>query len=136
MSWREEDLSADDRMQVSPRNRANGSRRRVGPHLGPLRITPTRVTLLVALLGSVGFLVYASTVRDTSQIALLAAGALVLGIVFAALAVGGAVSTYRAASDGAGGRAFAMALFGGIAAVIAFGCFAGALILALLSPRG
>jgi hypothetical protein len=136
MSWRDEDLSAeDDRMHVSPRNR-DGLRRRGGPHLGPVRLTPTRVTLVIALIGSVGFLIYASTVRDTSQIALLAAGAFVLGIVFAALAVAGAISTYRAASWGSGGRAFAMSLLGGIAAVIAFGCFAGALILAFLAPRG
>jgi MFS family permease len=134
MSWREDDRFADDRMHVSPRNR-DGSRRRVGPRLGPVRLTPTRVTLAVALLGSVAFLFYASTVRDTSQIALLAAGAFVLGIVFAALAVAGAIGTYRAASWGANGRAFGLALLGGIAAVIAFGCLAGALILAFLSPR-
>lgn len=121
-------------MHVSPRNR-DGTRRRVGPHLGPLRLTPTRVTLAIALVGSVGFLLYAITVRDTSQIPMLAAGAFVLGLVFAALALGGAISTYRAASWGAGGRAFAMALVGGLAAVIAFGCFSGALILAFLASR-
>jgi hypothetical protein len=135
MSWREDDRSADDRMHVSPRNR-DGSRRRRGVHLGPIRLTPTRVTLAVALMGSIGFVVFATTVRDTSQIALLAAGAFVLGIVFSALAAAGAVGTYRAASEGSSGRAFAMALLGGIAGVIAFGCFAGALILAFLAPKG
>jgi hypothetical protein len=134
MSWREDDRDDDDRNHVSPRNR-DGSRRRVGPHIGPLRLTPTRVTLVIALIGSVGFLLYAVTVRESTQIPLLAAGAFVLGIVFAALAVAGVVSTYRAASWGSSGRAFLTALLGGVAAVIAFGCFAGAMILALLTPK-
>ena len=108
------------------------TRRRRGLHLGPLAITPTRVTLLIALIGSVGFLGYAITVRDPSQIPLLASGAAVLGIVFAALALAGAIGAVRAGREGAGGRAFAMALSGGIAAVIAFGCFGAAIVLALV----
>ena len=107
-------------------------RRRRGLHLGPVDITPTRVTLLIALIGSVGFLAYAITVRDPSQIPLLASGAAVLGIVFAALAFSGAVAAIRAGRLGAGGRAFAMALGGGIASVIAFGCFGAAIVLALV----
>jgi hypothetical protein len=108
------------------------ARRRRGAHIGPLSITPTRVTLLLALIGSVGFLGYAITVRDPSQIPLLASGAAVLGIVFAALAVGGAVSAVRAGREGSGGRAFAMALAGGVASVIAFGCLGAAIVLALV----
>src|SRR4051794_20101628 len=55
--------------------------RRAGPSVGVglFRITPTRVTLAVALVGSVLFLLYAITVRDTSQIPLLSSGAGVLG---------------------------------------------------------
>ena len=135
MTWRDDDRSADDRSHVSPRN-PDGTRRRTGPRVGPLRLTPTRVTLFVALAGALGFLLYAITVRDVTQIPLLAAGAFVLGIVFGALAVAGLVATYRAASEGAGGRAFLLALMGGIAAVIAFGCLSGAVILAFLSPKG
>jgi hypothetical protein len=134
MSWRDPPQSVNDRMRVSPRN-SDGSRRRSGTFVGPVRLTPTRVTLAVALVGSIGFLLYAVSVRDPTQIPLLASGAAVLGIVFSALAVAGAVSTYRAASSGSGGRAFGMAMLGGAAALVAFGCFAGALILALLSPR-
>jgi hypothetical protein len=132
MSWRDEPRSVDDRYQVSPRDR-DGTRRRVGPHLGRIRLTPTRVTLAVALVGSIGFLLYAVTVRDPSQIPLLASGAAVLGLVFSALAVAGVISNYRSAREGFGGRSFAMALLGGVAAVIAFACFSGAVILALVA---
>jgi hypothetical protein len=97
-----------------------------------MRLTPTRVTLGIALAGSLVFVLYAITVRDSSQIPMLAAGALVLGLVFAALAIAGAIATYRAAADGRGALAFADAVLGGIAAVIAFGCLAMAVILALV----
>jgi hypothetical protein len=95
-------------------------------------ITPTRVTLFIALVGSVAFLAYAVTVRDTSQIPLLASGLAVLGIVFGALALSGARGAVGAGREGAGGRAFAMALSGGLASVIAFGCFGAAIVLALV----
>ncbi len=95
-------------------------------------MTPTRVTLGVALVGSVLFVAYAITVRDASQIPLLAAGALVLGLVFAALAVAGAVATYRAAADGRSAVAFTDALLGGAAALVSFGCFALTVVLALV----
>jgi len=121
----------DDRSQVSPR-RPDGSRGRVGPHIGPIRLTPTRVTLAVALLGTALFVLYAVTVRDASAIPMLASGALVLGLVFAALAVAGGVGTYRAASDGRSGAALGQALLGGLAAMIACGCFAMATVLVLL----
>ncbi len=121
----------DERWQVSPR-RPDGSRGRVGPHIGPVRLTPTRVTLAIALIGSLAFILYAITVRDASQIPLLAAGSLVLGLVFSALAVAGLVGTYRSASSGRGGSAFANAILGGLAAIVAFGCFAVTVILALV----
>jgi hypothetical protein len=123
----------NDRWQVSPRN-PDGSRRevRVGPHLGPIRLTPTRVTLGIALFGSAGFLAYSITVRDASQIPLLSSGAAVLGIVFAALAVAGVLATVQAGRDGQSGRAFVMAILGGVAAVIAAACFSSAAILALV----
>src|SRR5207253_6742301 len=130
MGWSANDRS-EDRWQVSPRN-SDGSRRHVGPHVGPLRLTPTRVTLAIALIGSAAFLVYAISVRDATQIPMLSSGAFVLGIVFTALALAGAVGTYRAGREGSGGRALLSALLGGVAAMIAFGCFSGAVILALM----
>jgi hypothetical protein len=131
MSWREQNESVDDRWQVGP-NSGDRSRRRSGPRIGPIRITPTRVVLAIALVGSVAFLAYALTVRESTQIPLLASGAAVLGIVFTALAVAGLIATYRAAREGASGRAFGLAVLGGIAALIAFGCVAGAIIMALV----
>jgi len=103
-----------------------------GPRIGPIRITPTRVVLLVALVGSLAYLAFAITVRDASQIPMLSSGAAVLGIVFGALAVLGAVSTYRAGTDGRSGQAFTLAVLGGIAAMIAAGCFAAAIVLGLV----
>jgi hypothetical protein len=97
-----------------------------------VRITATRIVLLVAVAGSVGYLVYALTVRDATQIPMLASGAAVLGIVFAALALAGAVETVRAAKADRPGRSVAAAIFGGVAGIVACGCFAAAAVLALL----
>jgi hypothetical protein len=87
--------------------------------------------LVIAVAGSAAFVFYAVTVRDTQQLPLLATGLAVLGIVFAALAVIGVWSLYRAGAEGRTGRAFGLAVLGGLAAIIAMGCFAGALIGAL-----
>src|SRR4051812_16043545 len=114
------DDTYDDRYQATP----DGGQPVSGLHVGRLRITPTRVTVLVALVGSVAFLIYAISVRDISQVPMLVAGSLVLGLVFAALALAGVIRTYRAAKYGAGGTAFAMALLGGVASLIAFACLA------------
>jgi hypothetical protein len=116
---------------VSRRN-PDGTRARAGVHLGPVRITATRVILLVAVLGSVGYFVYALTVRDATQIPMLASGAAVLGIVFAAVALAGAIETVRAARDDRPGRSVVAAVFGGVAGIVAFGCLAAAAVLALL----
>ncbi len=105
---------------------------REGHHLGPIRITATRLIVVVAVVGSLGYLVYAIAVRDAAQIPMLASGAAVLGIVFTALAIAGAVQSVRTARDGRAGRSLVAAIAGGIAGIIAFGCFAGAIILALL----
>ncbi|HTC85752.1 MAG TPA: hypothetical protein VK656_03565 [Candidatus Acidoferrum sp.] len=123
----------EDRSQVSPR-KADGTRGRrplSDLRIGRFRVTPTRVMLVIALIGPLVFIGYAVTVRDATQIPLLVGGLAVLGIVFAALAASGAVATYRAAVDGRSGRAFLNAFLGGIAGVIAFGCFAWAIIGAL-----
>ena len=80
---------------VSRRN-PDGTRARQGLYLGPLRVTVTRAILFVAVVGSAGYLAYALTVRDATQIPMLASGAAVLGIVFAAVALAGAIETVRA----------------------------------------
>jgi hypothetical protein len=101
--------------------------------IGPVPITVTGVLIAVALVGSLAYLLYAVTVRDASQIPLLASGAVVLGIVFLAVAFVGARAAWRSSLGGRDGRAFAHALVGGIASLVAAACFAGAFILATLS---
>jgi hypothetical protein len=125
----------DDPTQVSPRDREGrrGPRPGGGLRIGPLRVTPTLVTLVVAVVGSLAFLAYALTVRESTQIPLLAAGLAVLGIVFGALAVSGAIATYQAGSSGRSIRAMGLAILGGIASVISLLCFAGAILGAMLS---
>ena len=95
-------------------------------------ISPGVVFLAIALVGSVVYVAYAVTVRDASQIPLLASGAVVLGIVFVALAGYCLRATWRAGIDGRDGRAIALGVVGGIAAIVAAGCAAGAIILFLL----
>ena len=103
-----------------------------GAHLGPIPLTATGILILVALILSVAYLVYAVTVRDASQIPLLASGAVVLGLVFAAIALVSALATWRSSVRGRDARAFGHAIVGGIAALVAAGCFAGAVILVLI----
>ena len=54
--------------------RGGSPRRKRGPHIGPIGISPLRVTLFIALLGGLGFLAYAVFVRDTLQVPLMASG--------------------------------------------------------------
>jgi uncharacterized membrane protein len=96
-------------------------------------VTPGVVILAVALIGSAIFALYAITVRDASQIPLLASGAVALGIAFIALAVYSVRSTWKAGVAGQNLRALGLAVAGGAAAIIGSGCFAGAIILFMLS---
>ena len=93
------------------------------------RITPGVIFLVVAVVGSIAYMAYAVTVRDTSQIPLLASGAIVLAVVFAALAAYSLRATWRAGTDERGSRALLLALVGGGAAIAAAGFAAGAIIL-------
>lgn len=97
------------------------------------RISPGVAMLVVAMIGSVLFVLYTITVRDASQIPLLAAGSVALGLVFIALAVYCVRATWLAGVDGRNGRAILLAIAGGIAAILGSGCLAGAIILFLLS---
>ncbi len=98
-----------------------------------MRVTPTRIFLAVAFLGSLLYLVYAVSVRDTTQIPALASGALVLGLVFGMLATVGGIETFQASRTNRPARSVLAAVLGGVAGVIALACFAAAAILAILS---
>lgn len=123
--WDESDLRPgtddDDQYDDEPDHRGRGGK------------TAGVVFLALALIGSVAFALYAVTVRDASQIPLLAAGAVVLGIVFAVLALFAIRATWRAGIDARNGQSLVLGVGGGIAAIIAAGCIAGAIILFLLS---
>lgn len=116
----------DDRWDA-PRDDTETDRIRRG-----VRITPMRIVLVLALIGSLAYIAFALTVRDASQMPMLASGATVLGIVFLALAVSGARGAYGAGAEGRSGQALTLAIGGGMAAIIGFGCFAAAIVLALL----
>lgn len=103
-----------------------------GPHLGPLPITVTGVLIVVALVLSLAYFGYAISVRDPSQIPLLASGLIVLGLVFGAIAGVGARAAWRSSVRGSDVRAFGHALVGGIASLVAAGCVALAVILFLI----
>jgi hypothetical protein len=103
-----------------------------GRRIGPIPITATGVLILIALVLSLGWLAFTITVRDPSQIPLLASGTVVLGIVFAAIAVVGGRATWRSSVRGRDARAFGHAILGGFAWLAAAGCFAAALMLFIL----
>ena len=97
------------------------------------RLSPGVVFLAIALVLSVVYGIYALTVRDTSQIPLLASGAVVVGIAFGALALYSLSAVWRAGTDGRGGRAILLGIVGGVAAMVAAGCLAVAIILFMLA---
>ena len=122
----------DDRSGVVPR-RLNGSRAPTGFRIGPLQVTPALAVLAIAFVGSLAFIAYAILlVEDSAQIPMVTSGAAVLGITFAAVSVGAAIRMWRAWQDRLQGQTVLYAIVGGIAGMIALGCFAGALILGLV----
>jgi hypothetical protein len=98
-----------------------------------MRITPIRAVLAIAFLGSGAYIGWAIIkVRDVSQIPMISSGFAVLGLAFAALAIGGLIEMWRAANDARTGRAAGLAIGGGLAGLAAIGCFSITVVLALL----
>jgi hypothetical protein len=92
--------------------------------------SPGVIFLAIAIVGSILYMAFVISVRDSSQIPLMASGAVVLAIVFGALAVYSLRALLRAGVEpGGGGRAMLIALVGGVAAIAAAGFAAGAVIL-------
>jgi len=98
---------------------------------GPL-ITPLRVTLALGLFIGVGLMAFALIVQRGQDVPFMAAAAFVLGMVCAGYGITGAIAVYKAAASGRGGKAFGLAVLGGIAAIAAFGFLALAVIFGLL----
>ena len=116
--------------------RAGGIRPDRGDASGGRRISPGVIFLVVAIVGSIAYMAYVVTVREATQIPLLASGAVVLAIVFGALAVFCLRTIWQAGLErGRGGRAILTALVGGGAAIAASGFAAGAIILFQLAAR-
>ncbi len=105
---------------------------RTGPHLGPVRVTPARVSLLIAFAGGLVFLGYSMIVRDQLQIPLMASGFAICGLVLAAMAVMGLASVVRAGRDGRDGTAVVTALVAGLVAVASLMSLAAAVIMSLI----
>jgi hypothetical protein len=119
------------RTTSDPRSGPAGPRRR-GAHIGPIGLSPLRVTLLVALLGGVAFLAYSVFARDQLQVPLMASGFAVVGLVFAVMAVLSVLSVVRAGREGRDGTAVMTAVLGGLVAVASLLCLAAAVIMSLI----
>jgi hypothetical protein len=109
-----------------------GAAARPGPHLGPVRITPLRVTLAIALAGGLGFLLYSVIVRDQNQVPLMATGFAICGLVLAVVAVLSVSAVIRAGREGRDGIAVLTALAGGLIAAASMLLFAGAVIMSMI----
>jgi hypothetical protein len=96
---------------------------REGRYIGPLRITPAVIVVGLAFIGSIAYIGYVVAAIDEEQIPLLAAGFVVLGASFVAIAIGALLGMWRAASRANGRRALVLAIVGGIAGISAIACF-------------
>lgn len=106
--------------------------RRRGVHIGPVPLTPINVLVTLALIGSAIFIIWVVLNRDVDQIRLLAAGFAVLGSTLVVIAILSLAAMWRAASHARVGRAFLLAIFGGLAALGAIGCFTVTALMAML----
>lgn len=106
--------------------------RRSGSHAGPVRITPLRVTLAVALAGGIGFLAWSVFVRDQLQVPLMATGFAICGLVLVVVAALSVAAVIRAGREGRDGAAVLTALVGGLVAVASMMLLAGAVIMSMI----
>ena len=81
------------------------------------------LVVFLAIAGSIAFILVTVKSNSDDQIPMMATGFAALGASLAALAIGALAGMWRAASRARGGRAFVLALVGGVAALSAIGCF-------------
>ncbi len=103
-----------------------------GPRIGPLRITPVRVTLVLALAGGVAFLFWSIVVRDQLQVPLMATGFLICGLVLLVSGVLGLRAVFAAGRQGRDGAAVLTALAAGLATALSMLLLAGAIIMSMI----
>ena len=126
-------ISQPQRPADSSRSGAHRDTPTRGPHLGRFAITPFRVILALAYSLSIAYVVWAILkVRDSSQIGMVMTGLGVLGFALTATSAGGAVRMWQAWKLGLQTPTVLWAMFGGIAGMLAIGCFAGVLVFSLL----
>ncbi len=124
--------------QPTPRPMATAAVRpgRTRPTLRTL-ITPLRVVVGVALMGSSGAILYGARVaRDATQLPILTAGLVVFGLTWVACAAVGCLTVLRAASGDDTRTAFFAALLGGLSALLAAAALGAAAILGLVWISG
>jgi hypothetical protein len=97
-----------------------------------LRLTPGRLLVLAAIVGSIGLVGYGLVRRDRTQIPLLAAGMIILGITLVGAGFWAARAAWLDARRGQTGSAFIGALFGGLCVLAGSGSLATAIVLALI----
>jgi hypothetical protein len=88
-----------------------------------LRFWVPAIVIVLAMLGSLAFIGYVVLRVEDEQIPLMASGFVVLGASFGAVAIWSLFGMWRAASRARGGRAFLLAIVGGLAGLGAIGCF-------------
>ena len=106
----------------------------------PAAVTPRRgrrisipgILLALLIVGSTVYIAYVVLRIEDNQIPLMAVGFVVLGASLAAVALWCVAGIWRAASRARGGRAFLLAIIGGLAGLGAIGCFAVAALSALV----
>jgi hypothetical protein len=97
-----------------------------------IRISLPIVVFGVALLGSVGYILWVVRTVQDQQIQLLSYGFVALGLTFAAIALACVFGMWRAASRAEGGRSFGLALVGGVSGLAAIGSFSVAALMTMV----
>ena len=127
-------------MTLQPQRSADGSRTgarpasgSARPHIAQFAITPFRVVLVVASFVALAYIAWAILkVEDSAQIPMVTSGIGALGVIFAATSAGSAVRLWQCWKDGLQSQTIVWAIVGGVAGMVALGCFAGTLVLSLV----
>jgi hypothetical protein len=96
------------------------------------KISIPGIVIALAMLGSIAFIGYVVLRVEDGQIPMMAAGFVALGASLAAVAAWSVLGIWRSSSRARGGRAFGLAILGGLAGLGAIGCFAVAALTTLV----